>query len=54
MVAVVQTSIALGSMLGGVLFDSTGHSGTFLVSAAVLAVAAALAAGASRARGRGE
>ncbi|MDQ1054618.1 putative MFS family arabinose efflux permease [Arthrobacter sp. SORGH_AS 212] len=52
MVAVVQTSIAIGSMLGGVLFDATGHRGTFLVSAAVLAVAAALAFQASRAGGR--
>ena len=43
MVAVVQTSIAIGSTLGGVLFDSTGHRGTFLVSAGVLLAAAVLA-----------
>jgi predicted MFS family arabinose efflux permease len=43
MVAVVQTSIALGSTLGGVLFDAAGHGGTFLASAAVLAAAAVLA-----------
>lgn len=43
MVAVIQTSIALGSTLGGVLFDSAGYGSTFLVSAAILAAAAALA-----------
>lgn len=49
MVAVVQTSIALGSTLGGVLFDAAGHGGTFLASAAVLAAAAVLAVLTSRA-----
>ena len=43
MVAVVQTSIAVGSTLGGVLFDSAGHGGAFLVAAAVLAVSSVLA-----------
>ncbi|MBT2250714.1 MFS transporter [Arthrobacter sp. BHU FT2] len=43
MVAVVQTSIALGSTLGGLLFDSAGYGGTFLASAGVLAAAGALA-----------
>lgn len=43
MVAVIQTSIALGSTLGGVLFDSAGYGNTFLASAAILAAAAALA-----------
>lgn len=43
MVAVIQTSIALGSTLGGVLFDSAGYGSTFLVSAAILAAAAVLA-----------
>ncbi|WP_457946560.1 MFS transporter [Pseudarthrobacter sp. alpha12b] len=43
MVAVVQTSIAVGSTLGGVLFDSAGYRGAFLVAAAVLAVASVLA-----------
>ncbi|MFF2841263.1 MFS transporter [Paenarthrobacter sp. NPDC057981] len=43
MVAVVQTCIALGSTLGGVLFDSLGFDSTFLASAAVLVVAAFLA-----------
>jgi len=43
MVAVVQTSIAVGSTLGGVLFDSAGSRGTFMVAAAVLAVSSVLA-----------
>jgi predicted MFS family arabinose efflux permease len=43
MVAVVQTSIAVGSTLGGVLFDSVGSGGTFLVAAAVLSVSSVLA-----------
>ncbi|WP_224027114.1 MFS transporter [Arthrobacter sp. NicSoilC5] len=43
MVAVVQTSIAVGSTLGGVLFDSAGHGGAFLVAAAALAVSSVLA-----------
>lgn len=43
MVAVVQTSIAVGSTLGGVLFDSAGHRGAFMVAAAVLAVSSVLA-----------
>ena len=40
MVAIIQLSIALGSTLGGVLFDLAGHRGTFLASAAVLLVGA--------------
>ncbi|MFJ4029372.1 MFS transporter [Paenarthrobacter sp. NPDC089989] len=43
MVAVVQTCIALGSTLGGVLFDSLGFESTFLASAGVLLLAAFLA-----------
>ncbi|MDD7834200.1 MFS transporter [Paenarthrobacter sp. AB444] len=43
MVAVVQTCIALGSTLGGILFDSLGFESTFLASAVVLVVAAFLA-----------
>ena len=43
MVAVVQTCIALGSTLGGLLFDSFGFESTFLASAAVLALASGLA-----------
>jgi predicted MFS family arabinose efflux permease len=44
---VIQLAIALGSTLGGMLFDATGYASTFgfsallLVSAAVLAVATA-------------
>ncbi len=43
MVAVVQCSIAVGSTLGGTLYDHGGHGSTFTASAAVLGVAAALA-----------
>lgn len=43
MVAVVQTCIALGSTLGGVLFDSFGFESTFLASAVVLSLASVLA-----------
>ncbi|WP_282296558.1 MFS transporter [Stenotrophomonas sp. PS02289] len=43
MVAVVQCAIALGSTVGGLLFDSFGFATTFLASAAVLLCAAALA-----------
>lgn len=43
MVAVIQLSIALGSTLGGVLFDAMGYRSTFMLSAVVLALAAGLA-----------
>ncbi len=43
MVAVIQLAIALGSTLGGLLFDSAGYRSTFLASAAVLLIAAFLA-----------
>ncbi|CAB3739772.1 Purine ribonucleoside efflux pump nepI [Achromobacter insolitus] len=43
-VAVVQTSIALGSTLGGLVFDRYGYRSTFLMSAALLAASAVLAA----------
>jgi len=43
MVAVIQLSIALGSTLGGLLFDTSGYVITFTVSAAILLFAAALA-----------
>jgi predicted MFS family arabinose efflux permease len=43
MVAVIQTSIAIGSTLGGVLFDSVGYRGTFLASAALLLAGSFLA-----------
>ncbi|SDL32698.1 MFS transporter [Arthrobacter sp. ok362] len=43
MVAVVQTCIALGSTVGGLLFDSLGYQSTFLASGAALLLAALLA-----------
>ena len=43
MVAVVQLSIALGSTLGGMLFDHSGHATTFAFSAGLLLLAAWLA-----------
>ncbi|WP_077488733.1 MFS transporter [Sinomonas mesophila] len=43
MVAVVQTCIALGSTMGGILFDSLGYQTTFLAGAAVLLLASLLA-----------
>ncbi|HVF16113.1 MAG TPA: MFS transporter [Steroidobacteraceae bacterium] len=36
MVAVIQLAIALGSTVGGALFDSSGYQSTFVTSAAVL------------------
>jgi len=44
MVAVIQLSIALGSTLGGILFDANGYQTTFLTAAAILLTAALLAA----------
>jgi len=52
MVAVVQTSIAVGSTLGGVLFDSAGYGGAFLAAAAILAVSSLLAYLTARVTGR--
>lgn len=43
MVAVIQLAIALGSTIGGLLFDSTGYRSTFVASAAVLLLAVFLA-----------
>lgn len=43
MVAVIQLSIALGSTVGGLLFDHGGYRSTFAASAAVLLAAALLA-----------
>lgn len=43
MVAAVQLSIALGSTIGGVLFDGSGYRATFVASAALLLIAALLA-----------
>ncbi|WP_413787307.1 MFS transporter [Pseudomonas sp. P5_152] len=42
MVATVQLSIALGSTVGGVLFDTLGYQSTFIASAALLMLAALL------------
>ncbi|HDN2630740.1 TPA: MFS transporter [Klebsiella aerogenes] len=42
MVAMVQLSIALGSTVGGVLFDHHGYQSTFLASAAMLIIATVL------------
>ncbi|MCQ9422214.1 MFS transporter [Pseudomonas sp. LJDD11] len=42
MVAVIQLSIALGSTLGGVLFDTQGYQTTFVAAAIVLIASAAL------------
>jgi len=50
MVAVIQLAIALGSTVGGLLFDSTGYRSTFMASAAVLLFAAFLAFLTSRSR----
>ena len=43
MVAVIQLAIALGSTLGGLLYDSRGYQSSFVASAAVLLLAAFLA-----------
>lgn len=40
MVAVIQLAIALGSTVGGLLFDSAGYHSTFLASAVMLLLAA--------------
>ena len=50
MVAVVQLAIALGSTVGGLLFDASGYQSTFFASAAVLLIAAFLTFLASRAQ----
>jgi len=42
MVAIVQLAIAVGSTVGGVLFDALGYQSTFLASAAMLMLAALL------------
>ncbi|QWF19932.1 MFS transporter [Lysobacter capsici] len=48
MVAVIQLAIALGSTIGGVLFDDAGYQATFIASAAVLLLAAFLSLMTSR------
>lgn len=42
MVAIVQLAIAVGSTVGGVLFDALGYQSTFIASAAILMLAALL------------
>lgn len=49
MVAVVQLAIALGSTIGGLLFDMNGYQSTFVASAVLLLIAALLAFLTSRA-----
>ena len=49
MVAVVQLSIGLGATVGGALFDWSGPTGTFAVSAGLLLIAAALVRSTARA-----
>ncbi|HYC42979.1 MAG TPA: MFS transporter [Noviherbaspirillum sp.] len=43
MVAVIQLFIAMGSTIGGILFDVSGYRTTFVTSAALLLIAAVLA-----------
>lgn len=43
MVAVVQLSIALGSIIGGLALDHSGYQSTFTISSLLLMIAAALA-----------
>lgn len=49
MVAVIQLAIALGSTVGGMLFDHSGYRSTFVASAAVLLLGAGLTLLTSRA-----
>ena len=49
MVAVIQLAIAMGSTVGGLLFDASGYQTTFIASAAVLLMAALLTLLTSRA-----
>lgn len=51
-VATIQLSIAIGSTLGGLLFDWSGYQTTFVASASLLLVAAALVFVTSRAEFR--
>lgn len=51
MVAVIQLSIALGSTVGGLLFDISGYQSAFAVSAFFLVIAAILVKFAAKAEG---
>ena len=42
MVAVIQLAIALGSTLGGILFDHSGYQITFVASALILVISSIL------------
>jgi predicted MFS family arabinose efflux permease len=42
MVAVIQLAIALGSTLGGILFDQSGYQMTFVASALILVISSIL------------
>ncbi|PZR78615.1 MAG: MFS transporter [Stutzerimonas stutzeri] len=53
MVAIVQSAIALGSIVGGLLFDRHGYASTFVASAGVLLLAAMATLMAARLRLRG-
>ncbi|WP_416397385.1 MFS transporter [Allohahella sp. A8] len=53
MVAVIQLCIALGSTIGGMLYDGSGYPATFAVSAALLVVASVLALCTARAEPAG-
>lgn len=48
LVAVVQMAIALGSTMGGLLFDTNGYQSTFVASAALLMLSAVLTVISSR------
>jgi predicted MFS family arabinose efflux permease len=48
MVAVVQLAITLGAVVGGLLFDMSGHQSTFTASAVILLIAVFLAVLTSR------
>lgn len=52
MVAVVQLSIALGSTLGGLLYDGLAYQATFLTAALLLVMAAGLTLATARLAGR--
>lgn len=42
MVAVVQLAITMGAIVGGLLYDTTGYTATFMASAVLLIIASAL------------
>jgi predicted MFS family arabinose efflux permease len=50
MVAVIQLSIALGSTLGGLLFDTSGYQVTFIAAAVLLVASAVVSVFTARAR----